>query len=221
MRILLLLGIFLFIESCNGQKREDINLNILKEPYNILTKNRGVYNLKYYSYSDPLHTRIVLKEENIKAEWQPFENGIKLDYFDLYFNESNEVIGFKGWADKSPDNITSIRINSIIDVFNSRSEYLPIKLKNKDEYFSEYEWDSKDFIIGVQHDSLNKSFCIILINKDEISKFYDEVFYMEFLNLTNNRVENIIKLPKLNYSTTDDDKKFYKENSNEWKKNNP
>ncbi|MBF8458027.1 hypothetical protein IV494_12645 [Kaistella sp. G5-32] len=220
MRIFLLLGIFSIIVSCNGQTKEEINLHILNEPYNFLTKNKEVYNLRYYTYTDTLHSRIVLNEENIKAGWQPFTNGVKLDYFDLYFNENNKVIGFKGWAAESPGNITENNIKSIFDMFNKRSDYTPIKLNNKDAYFSENEWESKDYIIGIQNDKLNRSLCFIIINRNEIKKFYAEIFYAEFLNLTRNRIEHIIKLPKLNYTSTDADKRFYKEKFDELKKNN-
>lgn len=61
----------------------------------------------------------------------------------------------------------------------------------------------------------------MLINRDEIKKNYAEIIYTEFLNLTKNRIENIIKLPRLNYSSTDFEKKFYKEKFKELKNNNP
>lgn len=215
-KLIFFIIILSFFNSCSGQENKSINTDILDQEYNSLTKNKKVYNLRYHSYSDQLHTRIVLTKENIKPEWQPFTNGVTLDLIGLYFNESKEIIGLKSISD-----ITEDQYRSILKLFGDRSNYTPIKLNNKDADLIENEWESKDHIIGIQYDKLNQSLSFMLINKDEIKKIYAEIFYTEFLNLTKNRIENMIKLPKLNYSSTEVEKNFYKEKFKELKNNHP
>ena len=133
-KLIFFIIILSFFNSCNGQENKSINTDILDQEYNSLTKNKKVYNLRYHSYSDPLHTRIILTKENIKPEWQPFTNGVTLDLIDLYFNESKEIIGLKSISD-----ITEDQYRSILKLFGDRSNYTPIKLHNKDADLIENE----------------------------------------------------------------------------------
>lgn len=152
-KLILFITILLFLNSCNGQENKSVNLDILNQKYNSLTKNKQVYNLRYHSYLDQLHTRIVLTKENIKSEWQPLTNGVTLDVIDLYFNESKEIIGLK-----STNDITENHYQSILKLFDNQSNYTRIKLNNKDPDFIENEWESKNYIIGIQYDKSKLKF---------------------------------------------------------------
>lgn len=58
--------------SCQS-KSEKINLKILNEPSRNVIGNKKTYPLKYYSFTDSLHSRVVLQENYIQDKWQPFK----------------------------------------------------------------------------------------------------------------------------------------------------
>lgn len=72
---LLIIVFNIMMISCQS-KSEKVNLNILNEPGKNVIGNKKTYPLKYYSFIDSLHSRVVLQENYIQDKWQPFKDEI-------------------------------------------------------------------------------------------------------------------------------------------------
>lgn len=211
----LIISLNFILTSCHT-KPDKVAFNILQEPYQSVIANKNIYPLRYHSYSDPIHTRIVLKEGQIKDNWQPFSD-IIFNYMDVYFNKEN-VIGFKGYvASNSKSNLNDL-YKIITDKVAKDKDFTLVELKRDDPNILTSEWDSNKLILGLKYEKTNKSIAIIVIVKEELSSFYDKVFYSEFLNLTKLRYnKSQIHLKELKVKSTDSDKNFYREKFKELK----
>lgn len=211
----LIISLNFILTSCQT-KQDKVAFNILQEPYQSITANRNIYPLRYRSYSDPIHTRVVLKEGQIKENWQPFSD-IILNYMDVYFNKEN-VIGFKGYVASNSKNNLNDLYKIIIDKVSKNKNFTLVELKNNDPNILTSEWDSSKLILGLKYEKTNKSIAVLVINKSELPSFYDEVFYSEFLNLTKLRGnKSQIHLKELKVKSTDSDKDLYRKKFKELK----
>ncbi|WP_336959686.1 hypothetical protein [Chryseobacterium contaminans] len=212
---ILLLNLNLIMISCQS-KSEKVDLNIVQESYVNLANGKQANQLRYRDYIDDLHSRIVLQGKQIQEKWQPFKNNGKLDYMDVYFNKE-KIIGFKGYFADSKNNSDEI-YKDILKKISSDKEYQEIELKNEDSNIVRNEWESKEMIVGVKYEKVNKSIALIAVNKNELPYFFDKIFYSEFLDLTKFRNKNsAIHLKELQVQPSSNDKSFYKDKFNELK----
>lgn len=208
--LLFILNLNLIMISCQT-KSTNVNLDILKEPYQSLVTDKKVYQLRYRDYTDSLHTRIVLKDTQIKENWQVFKNDLQFDYMDVYFNKE-KVIGFKGFIPNSSKNNWDNIYKNIVKKISDDKNYTLIDIKNNDTNILYNEWESTNVILGLKYEKVNTSIALIVINKNELSNFSDKIFYSEFLDLTKLRTnKSEIHLKKLDVAPSKNDKNFYKE----------
>lgn len=215
--IFILVLVNLMTVSCQS-KSEEINLNILNESSKNVIGNKQTYPLKYRDFVDSLHTRVVLQENYIQDKWQPFVNNeLKLNYMDVYFNKE-KIIGFKGSFEANSENQAENLYTKLLNNFSSDKAFKKIVLNSIDPNLKFNEWESNNLIVGTKYEKPNNSVSIIVIYKNELSSFYDKIFYSEFLNLTQFRDSNSqIKFKELKVSPAKDDKNFYKEKFKELK----
>lgn len=216
--LFLLCLINLITVSCQS-KEEKINLNILEEPSQNIIANKQLYPLKYHSFIDTLHNRVVLQEDFIQDKWQPFKNeDFKLDYMDVYFSKE-KTIGFKGYLEAKSKNNSDEIYKNLCNFISSNKNFKHIDLINNDKSVIYSEWESNNIIIGAKYEKPNKSIALVTIYKNVLPSFYDKIFQSEFLNLTKFRAKNSqIKFKELKAPTSKGDKDFYKEKFNELKK---
>ena len=203
--------------SCQSKSHE-INLGILEEPSQSIIGNKKVYPLRYYSFIDTLHTRVVLQENYIQDKWQPFKDeNLKLGYMDVYFNKE-KVIGFKGsFETNSKRDAESLYKKALISISEDK-DYKQVGLVSDDPFIMINEWESNELILGIQYETGSKQFAILAIYKDELPTFYDKIFDSEFLDLTKLRVNKAeVQLKELNVKPSKSDKEFYKEKFKELK----
>lgn len=214
--ILILLNLSLMMVSCQS-KSDKVNLSILAEPYQNMVKDKQINPLRYRDYVDDLHNRVVLQENQIQEKWQPFKISNKLDYMDVYFNKE-KIIGFKGYFEEGAKNNADEIYKALIKNISNDKDYSQIELKNHDSNILMNEWESKENILGIKYEKVNKSIAIIVVNKNELHHFFDKVFYSEFLNLTQLRSNHSeIHLKELKTQPSSNDKSFYKEKFKELK----
>ena len=214
---LLIIVFNIMMISCQSKSHE-INLGILEEPSQSIIGNKKVYPLRYHSFIDSLHYRVVLQENYIQEKWQPFKDeNLKLGYIDVYFNKE-KVIGFKGYFEtNSKRDAESLYKKALIRISEDK-DYKQVGLVNDDTYIMINEWESNDLILGIQYEKGSKQFAILAIYKNELSTFYDKIFDSEFLDLTKFRNKNSkIKFKELKVSPSKSDKDFYKKTINELK----
>ncbi len=203
---ILLLNLNLIMISCQS-KSEKVDLTIVQESYANIVTGKQANQLRYRDYVDHLHSRIVLQGNQIQEKWQPFKNNSKLDYMDVYFNKE-KIIGFKGFFAGSKNNSDEM-YKDILKKISSDKEYQQIELKNEDSNIVRSEWESKEMIIGVKYEKVNKSIALTAVNKNEIPYFFDKIFYSEFLDLTKFRNNNSdIHLKELQVQPASNDKSF-------------
>ncbi|WET49399.1 hypothetical protein PYS58_23060 [Chryseobacterium indologenes] len=197
-------------------KSEEIKLNVLQEPKNIFDNKE--YPLRYHNYTDDVHGRIVLQGAQIQEKWQPFKD-LKFDYMDVYCNKER-IIGFKGYvAETDAKNNRDKAYQNLVRYLSGDKNYHQIELKNDDPNVVTNEWESKDLILGLKYERINKSIALIAIRKNELSYFSDKIFYSEFLNLTKWRSsDSQIHFKELKVQPSANDKSFYKEKFKELKK---
>lgn len=195
--------------SCQN-KTEQLNLNILKETKDSLISTKSIYYLKYGTHTDSLHTRIVLKENEIREKWQPFKNKFVVDYMDVYFSEEKSI-GFKAFFKKTSGNKEE-EFTEISKIISKIKGSRKIKLMNDDDNILINEWEIGNEIIGLKYEKPNSSIAIMCIEKVELQSFSDKIFYSEFLDLTRFRIgKDQIKLYDLKLVPSKKDKDFYKE----------
>ncbi|MBD8083104.1 hypothetical protein [Chryseobacterium caseinilyticum] len=204
--------------SCQS-KSEKVNLNILNEPSRNVIGNKQTYPLKYYSFIDSLHSRVVLQENYIQDKWQLFKDkNFKLGYMDVYFNKEN-VVGFKGYLETDSKRDAEALYKKALIYISEDENYKQIDLVYDDPSIMINEWEFNDFILGIQYETGSKQFAVLAIYKNELSTFYDKIFDSEFLDLTKFRDKNSqIKFKELKVSPSKSDKNFYKKTINELKK---
>ncbi len=174
---ILLLNLNLIMISCQS-KSEKVDLTIVQESYANIVTGKQANQLRYRDYVDHLHSRIVLQGNQIQEKWQPFKNNSKLDYMDVYFNKE-KIIGFKGFFAGSKNNSDEM-YKDILKKISSDKEYQQIELKNEDSNIVRSEWESKEMIIGVKYEKVNKSIALTAVNKNEIPYFFDKIFIVSF-----------------------------------------
>lgn len=203
--------------SCQS-KSEKINLKILNEPSRNVIGNKKTYPLKYYSFTDSLHSRVVLQENYIQDKWQPFKDeNFKLGYMDVYFNKE-KVIGFIGSVENKFKNNSDELYKNLQSLISSDKNFKQIDLDNNDEFTLCNEWESNNIVLGIRYEKANKYITLAIIYKNELPTFYDKVFYSEFLDLTKLRVNKAeVQLKELNVKPSKSDKDFYKEKFKELK----
>lgn len=202
--------------SCQS-KSNGVDLDVSQVPYQNVIANKTIYPLRYGEYKDPLHSRIVLKNDEIKENWQPFKQDFHVDYMDVYF-EKQKTIGFKGYLSNSSkmnwDNIYA----ELVQKISNDKNYKSIELKNNDSNVLINEWENSDVIVGLIYEKVNQSIAILLIKKSALKDFYDKVFYSEFLELTKLRVnKSEVHLKALKVTPSKDDKSFYEKKFKELK----
>ena len=139
-----------------------------------------------------------------------------MDYMDVYFNKEN-VIGFKGYLPVGNDGNKNYK--DFFEIMSENKTYDPVELKNEDSNIIMNEWESKEQIVGLKHEKINKSIAVIVVNKKELPYFFDQVFYSEFLNLTTFRASDTkIHFKELKVQPSANDKNFYKEKFKDLKK---
>lgn len=215
--LFLLCLINLITVSCQS-KSEKINLKILNEPSRDVIGNKQTYPLKYYSFIDSLHSRVVLQENYIQDKWQPFKDeNFKLGYLDVYFNKE-KVVGFKGYFEtNSKRDAESLYKKALVHISEDK-DYKQIGLINNYPYILIDEWESNELILGIQYETGSQQFAILAIYKNELPTFYDKIFDSEFLDLTKFRNKNSkIKFKELKVSPSKSDIDFYKKTINELK----
>lgn len=206
--LLILLYFNLIMVGCQS-KANKIDLSIFNESNERLILNKKKYQLESYNFVDSLHSRIVLKNNDIKTDWQPFKNEILLDYMDLYFNQT-DLIGYKGTVSRSEN--SEELFNKLVKTIENNRAIKKIEIRNTDSNILYKEWELNDKIIGLKYEKPNNSTFIIIIKKNEVATFYNSIFYNEFLDLTKNRVGNDkIHLKNLKSKPSNSDKEFYKE----------
>ena len=202
--------------SCQS-KSDKIDLNIMQETYENIIKDHQTYFLRYNNYVDSTYHRVVIREEEIHKKWQPF-NDAKLKYMDVYFNKKNEAIGFKGFIKENSKNNAEDLYKLISRRISNNNDFWPIKLNVNDTHILIDEWESKEMVIGVEYEIGSKQFAMTAVKKDELTSFYDQIFDIEFLNLTKFRAaKSKIKFKRLNSKSSKSDKEFYKEKFKELK----
>ena len=215
--LFLLFLINLITVSCQS-KSEKINLNILDQPSQNIISDNQVYPLRYHNFVDNLHTRVVLKDNQIDSKWQPFNNeNFTLDYMNVYFNK-DKTIGFKGYLEVKSKNNSDEIYKNLCKLISSDNNFKQVDLINNDKSILYSEWESNNIIIGAQYEKPSNSIALITIYKNELSSFYDKIFQSEFLNLTEFRSKNSqIKFKELKSSSSKSDKDFYEDKFKELK----
>ena len=216
--LFLLCLINLITVSCQS-KSEKINLNILDQPSQNIISDNQFYPLRYHNFVDTLHTRVVLKDNQIDSKWQPFNNeGFMLDYMDVYFNKE-KIIGFKGYLQAKSKNNSDEIYKNLCKSISSDKNFKQIDLIHNDKSILYSEWESSTIIIGAQYEKPNNSIALIAIYKNELPSFYDKIFQSEFLNLTEFRDKNSqIKFKELKAQPSKSDRDFYKDKFKELKR---
>lgn len=211
----IILFLNLMMISCQS-KSEQTELSILQEPKSIF--NNKEYPLRYHNYTDDVHSRIVLQDTQIQEKWQPFKD-FKLDYMDVYCNKER-IIGFKGYlVENDVKNNSDKAYQDLVKRVSADKNYHQIELKNHDPDVVTHEWESKELILGLKYERINKSIALIAIRKSELSYFSDKIFYSEFLNLTKWRnTDSRIHFKELKVQSSTNDKSFYKEKFKDLKK---
>ncbi|RXM63530.1 hypothetical protein BOQ60_16410 [Chryseobacterium sp. CH1] len=201
--------------SCQS-KSEQTELSILQEPKSIF--NNKEYPLRYHNYTDDVHSRIVLQGTQIQEKWQLFKD-FKFDYMDVYCNKER-IIGFKGYvAETDAKNNRDKAYQDLVRRISADKNYDQIELKNDDPNVVTHEWESKELILGLKYERINKSIALIAIRKNELSYFSDKIFYSEFLNLTRWRnSDSQVHFKELKVQPSANDKSFYKEKFKDLKK---
>ncbi|BAP30680.1 valyl-tRNA synthetase [Chryseobacterium sp. StRB126] len=205
---LIILFLNLMMISCQS-KSEQTDLNILQEPKSVFTNK--TYPLRYHNFTDEIHSRIVLQGAQIQEKWQPFKD-YKFDYMDVYCNKE-KIIGFKGYlVETSVKNNSDKAYQDIVRHISTDKNYHQIELKDDDPNVVTYEWESKELILGLKYEKLNKSMVVIAVYKNELPYFLDKIFYSEFLNLTKLRnLNSQVHFKELKVQPSTNDKSFYKE----------
>ncbi|SDI19614.1 hypothetical protein [Chryseobacterium jejuense] len=211
----IILFLNLMMISCQS-KSEQTDLNILQEPKSVFTNK--TYPLRYHNYTDEVHRRIVLQGTQIQEKWQPFKDH-KLDYMDVYCNKER-IIGFKGYlVETDAENNRDKVYQDLVRRISADKSYHQIELKNDDPNVVTHEWESKELILGLKYERINKSIALIAVYKSELPHFFDKVFYDEFLNVTKLRnSDSEIHLKELKVQPSANDKNFYKEKFKDLKK---
>lgn len=214
---LLLIFLNIMMISCQSNSNE-INLNILNETSKNVIGNKKTYPLKYYSFTDSLHSRVVLQENYIQDKWQPFKDeSFKLGYMDIYFNKE-KVVGFKGSLENKFKNNSDELYKNLQNLISSDKNFKQIDLNNNDEFILINEWESNNIVLGIRYEKPNKYINLIVVYKNELPTFYDKIFDSEFLDLTKLRVNKAkVQLKELNVKPSKNDKDFYKEKFKELK----
>lgn len=139
-----------------------------------------------------------------------------MDYLDVYFNKE-KMIGYKGYLSVGSEGNKIYK--GLVKKISEDKNYHPVNLQNNDQYVLMNEWESEEIILGLKYENNGKNIALIMVNKNEIPYFYDQVFYDEFLNLTKFRSqERQIHLKELKESSSANDKNFYKEKFKDLKK---
>ncbi|WP_129058288.1 MULTISPECIES: hypothetical protein [unclassified Chryseobacterium] len=211
----IILFLNLMMASCQS-KSEQTELSILQEPKSIF--NNKEYPLRYHNYTDDVHSRIVLQGTQIQEKWQLFKD-FKFDYMDVYCNKER-IIGFKGYvAETDAKNNRDKAYQDLVRRISADKNYDQIELKNDDPNVVTHEWESKELILGLKYERINKSIALIAIRKNELSYFSDKIFYSEFLNLTRWRnSDSQVHFKELKVQPSANDKSFYKEKFKDLKK---
>ncbi|WP_419487607.1 hypothetical protein [Chryseobacterium bernardetii] len=208
----IILFLNLIMISCQSAS-EQVKLDILHEPKSVF--NNKAYPLRYHHYTADIHSRIVLQETQIQEKWQSFKE-YKIDYMDVYFNKE-KIIGYKGYLPIGSDGNKIYK--SLLKKVSEDKDYHPVELKNNDQDILMNEWESKEIILGLKYENNGRNIALIVVNKNELPYFYDQVFYDEFLNLTKFRSPTKqIHLKELKGSPSGNDKSFYKEKFKDLKK---
>ncbi|MGE8554411.1 MAG: hypothetical protein ACN6OB_10840 [Chryseobacterium jejuense] len=211
---LIILFLNLMMISCQS-KSEQTDLNILQEPKSVFTNK--TYPLRYHNYTDEVHSRIVLQGAQIQEKWQPFKD-YKLDYMDVYFGKER-IIGFKGYLEVDVKNNSDKTYQDLVKQISADKNYQQIELKKDDPNVVTNEWESKELILGLKYERINKSIALTAVHKSELPHFFDKVFYDEFLNLTKLRnSDSQVYFKELNGQPSANDKNLYKEKFKDLKK---
>lgn len=185
-------------------KSEQPELDILREPKSVF--NNKTYPLRYHDYTDDIHSRIVLQGTQIHEKWQPFKEYKK-----------EKIIGYKGYLPVGSDGNKIYK--SLLKKISEDKNYHLVDLKNDDQNILMNEWESGEIIGGLKYENKSKNIALIVVDKNELPYFTDQVFYDEFLNLTKFRSQKTqIHLKELKGSPSRDDKSFYKEKFRDLKK---
>ncbi|MBP2616021.1 hypothetical protein [Chryseobacterium jejuense] len=211
---LIILFLNLMMISCQS-KSGQTDLNILQEPKNVFSNK--TYPLRYHNYIDEVHSRVVLQGAQIQEKWQPFKDH-KVDYMAVYCNKER-IIGFKGYLEADAKNNRDKTYQDLVKQISADKNYRQIELKKDDPNVVINEWESKELILGLKYERINKSIALIAVHKSELPYFYDKVFYDEFLTLTKFRnTDSKIHLKELKVLPSANDKSFYKEKFKDLKK---
>lgn len=212
---LIILFLNLMMISCQ-LKSEQTDLNILQEPKSVFTNK--TYPLRYHNYTDEVHSRTVLQGSQIQEKWQPFKD-YKLEYMDVYFGKER-IIGFKGYLVETDVKNNGDKVyQDLARHISTDKNYHQIELKNDDPDIITHEWESKELILGLKYEKVNKSMVVIAVYKNELPYFLDKIFYSEFLNLTKLRnLNSQVHFKELKVQPSTNDKSFYKEKFKDLKK---
>uniref|UniRef100_UPI00289EAB6E hypothetical protein n=1 Tax=Kaistella carnis TaxID=1241979 RepID=UPI00289EAB6E len=156
---LLIIVFNIMMISCQS-KSEKINMNILTEPSKNVIGNKQTYPLKYHSFIDSLHSRVVLQENYIQEKWQPFKDeNLKLGYMDVYFNKE-KVVGFIGSVENKFKINSDELYKNLQSLISSDKNFKQIDLNINDEFILSNEWESNNIFLGIRYEKPNKYKCI-------------------------------------------------------------